>query len=367
MRAKNFTKGQLMEHSFDIKLAGIVGIEKAIILKNIHWWITTNEKNESPKHLHNGKYWTFNTAKAFAELFPYMKEKSIARWLVDLEVDEWLEIGNFNNKKYDFTKWYARGRKYTEYLQENADPYTPAANSTVKSPSQNERGKVKSPSQNDRCISQNERSNAQNERTIPDINTNINTDVVVEAHNDGNTLNRKDKYNFNFDDVTELETRLNELFLTFAPEIKRHFANIDTIKREMVDDRLAKPDCWKIIVDAFIMFPALPREKAHLPYLLKVIQGKKNDFIAAKEKTKKDVELVEAHKMRRDAAKAEGEKELKWQMDVLAGAQDLIKNHSVWFRAGEFERLKNAIDEKIYLRVDRICLEIRQRNEKKVA
>lgn len=92
-------------HSFSVRIAEIVGPEKAILLNDFYGWCDMNEKNN--RNMHNGKAWTFNSAQALAEKYSYMKRRSISRWLDELEKDEWIESANFNKKTFDQTKWYA--------------------------------------------------------------------------------------------------------------------------------------------------------------------------------------------------------------------------------------------------------------------
>ena len=94
-----------MEHSFCIEIASIFGIEEAILINNFFYWIKKNEAND--KHFHYGRYWTYNTTKALAELFPYMNEKKISRLINNL-VEKGIFIkDNFNSSAYDRTCWYA--------------------------------------------------------------------------------------------------------------------------------------------------------------------------------------------------------------------------------------------------------------------
>lgn len=92
-----------MNHSFNVKVAEEYGIEKAILLENFYFWIIKNRANN--KNLHNGRYYTYNTAEAFEKLFPYMKARRIAQLLREMEHEDGLLIsGQFNN--YDRTKSY---------------------------------------------------------------------------------------------------------------------------------------------------------------------------------------------------------------------------------------------------------------------
>ncbi len=92
-----------MNHSFNVEIAEKYGIEKAVLLENFYFWIKKNKANK--KNLHEGRCYTYNTAEAFAELFPYIKERRIAQLLREMEnEDNLLLSGQFFN--YDRTKSY---------------------------------------------------------------------------------------------------------------------------------------------------------------------------------------------------------------------------------------------------------------------
>lgn len=108
-----------MEHSFNIELAEKFGIEEAIILHHLFFWISKNAANG--KNFYDGSYWTYNSVSAFTKLFPYMNAKKINRILEFLEgkevigkdgkpVREAVKIikkGNYNDNKMNRSCWYA--------------------------------------------------------------------------------------------------------------------------------------------------------------------------------------------------------------------------------------------------------------------
>jgi hypothetical protein len=94
-----------MTHIFDIEHAKVYGIEEAIIIANLQFWITKNRANG--KHEHDGRTWTYNTIKAMSELFPYMSANTIRRALEKLVEKGVLLTGNYNSSTYDRTLWYA--------------------------------------------------------------------------------------------------------------------------------------------------------------------------------------------------------------------------------------------------------------------
>lgn len=138
-----------MEHSFNIELAKEYGILEAILLKNIWFWIEKNRANE--KNFYDGTYWTYNSTRAFNELFPYASESSIKRALKSLQEKEIIKTGNYNKSSYDRTLWYA---------------FTDLGYSIV----------------SNRQMEVNKSSNGdeQNGLTIPDINTNDKTKEYID-------------------------------------------------------------------------------------------------------------------------------------------------------------------------------------------
>lgn len=82
------------------------GIEKAVILYNLRHWLSVNKAAAKPMHLHDGMWWTYNTAKAFENLMPFFNRRSISRWMNELESDGIVKSGVFNAAGYDRTKWY---------------------------------------------------------------------------------------------------------------------------------------------------------------------------------------------------------------------------------------------------------------------
>lgn len=101
-------------HYFQVSVAVEVGIPAAIMLEQIEFWCKKNKANGV--HLHDGLYWTYNTVKAFHEIYPYMSERTIRSALKKLEDDELIKTGNFNDDPYVRTKWYALTAKGTDLL-----------------------------------------------------------------------------------------------------------------------------------------------------------------------------------------------------------------------------------------------------------
>ena len=170
-----------MEHSFNIELAKEYGILEAILLKNIWFWIEKNRANE--KNFYDGTYWTYNSTRAFNELFPYASESSIKRALKSLQEKGIIKTGNYNKSSYDRTLWYA---------------FTDLGESIV----------------SNRQMEVNKSSNGdeQNGLTIPDINTNDKTKDIK--------TNKKEKKETEFDSVINENFTDEELKQTIYEFIK---------------------------------------------------------------------------------------------------------------------------------------------------
>ena len=107
---------KIMDYSFNIKLATEIGVERAVLLKNIMFWIRKNEANNN--NYFEGSYWTYNSAKAFTELFPFWSAKKIYNMLKWLVNNDYLKEGNFNKAAYDRTKWYSLSVKSISHYRE---------------------------------------------------------------------------------------------------------------------------------------------------------------------------------------------------------------------------------------------------------
>jgi hypothetical protein len=90
--------------SFSTEDATKYGVDGAIMLHHLRYWVAKNEAND--KNFHDGSHWTYNSTSAFAALFPFWTARKIGRLLQKLEDDGIIRSGNFNNKRYDRTKWF---------------------------------------------------------------------------------------------------------------------------------------------------------------------------------------------------------------------------------------------------------------------
>ena len=144
---------KITSHAFSIADAIAHGVDKAVLLYNIRHWLEKNKANGT--NARDGYYWTYNSANAFAELFPYMPRRSITDRLNALEEAGVLKSSQeYNRTAFDKTKWYTIPAEYS--IGE----------------ARQSKGEIR-PSEGDDCP-----STGNDRPTIPDVNTDIAPDIT---------------------------------------------------------------------------------------------------------------------------------------------------------------------------------------------
>jgi hypothetical protein len=88
----------------DPDLAVKIGLNEAIILQQIHYWIKINESKN--RNNHDGYFWAYNTYSQWHKQFPFWSERTIQRIILSLEKNGLITSANYNKLKIDKTKWY---------------------------------------------------------------------------------------------------------------------------------------------------------------------------------------------------------------------------------------------------------------------
>lgn len=140
-----------MKHIFDVDIAKEYGIEIAILLENMNFWLEKNRANNT--NFFDGRYWTYNSIKGFEKLFPYWSKDKIYRILKKAEDLGLIIKGNYNKMTYDRTTWYAFSES-AESIFENCNIHFADLQNGIR----------------------------ESAKPIPDINTDINTDNKKEIY-----------------------------------------------------------------------------------------------------------------------------------------------------------------------------------------
>lgn len=191
-----------MIHVFDTDVAKKYGVNAAIILQNIGYWIKQNEANET--NFFDGRYWTFNSKRAYGELFPYMSKRQIETAFQKLIDDGVLVTGNYNKLAYDRTLWYALTQKGKCILHF---------------------GEMEKPNSGN--------GRPQNGEPIPDINPNV-TSVVTSGK-------KKERKNNSFDSIIAAYTADTEI-----TELLQEWLKVRKAKRAAMTDRAIQMNIDKL-------------------------------------------------------------------------------------------------------------------------
>ena len=103
-----------MNYNFNVEIATKIGVDEAIMLNNFVYWLAKNKANN--KNFFDGNFWTFNSVRAYCELFPFWKESQIKRILKSLIDQNVLVVGNYNQNAYDRTNWYSLSNEYIHLI-----------------------------------------------------------------------------------------------------------------------------------------------------------------------------------------------------------------------------------------------------------
>lgn len=108
-----------MNHSFDVDLAVKYGLQEAVFLENLRFWILKNKANK--RHFYEGRYWTYNSAQAYADLFPYWSRQQVERIIAKLKEQGVIQTGHFSANTYDRTNWYSINDELLSSKSRNGD------------------------------------------------------------------------------------------------------------------------------------------------------------------------------------------------------------------------------------------------------
>ena len=93
----------MMEFHFNAELAKQYGVDGAIFLHCMAFWVAKNRANG--RHYHEGRYWTYNTLEALSKLFPFWSRRQLERIINGLKEAGALLAGNFSEDRTAGMPW----------------------------------------------------------------------------------------------------------------------------------------------------------------------------------------------------------------------------------------------------------------------
>lgn len=101
----------------DKELATILGLNEALVLQQVNYWLEINKRNK--RNFHEGRYWTYNTINEWQEEFPFWSTSTVKRIFKKLRDMNLIIVDNFNLYQMDRTLWYTINYEELEKLVEN--------------------------------------------------------------------------------------------------------------------------------------------------------------------------------------------------------------------------------------------------------
>jgi hypothetical protein len=83
------------------KLAVEIGLNESLFLLQLDYLIAISN------HEKEGQRWTYQSVTDIGKMFPFWSRATINRVIKSLENRGLINVGNFNRKKYDKTRWFA--------------------------------------------------------------------------------------------------------------------------------------------------------------------------------------------------------------------------------------------------------------------
>lgn len=252
----------------NIELIKLLGLNHLYVLDQIYSWINYNKKHN--KNFKNGKFWTFSSIKDMQERdFPFLSVSTLRNILKHLEDLSFIIVSNFNNSKWNKTKWYTINyKKLNTYLEnDNVSSCEKIENSiTEKEETRiNKNDKIENTKNTE---SEKDLNKIYNKKDINKITT---TEIAVDT-----LTNLKEKFNFKWllkaykkDEsiVIALFELLEEIFTTSCKELK---TSNNSLNVKLLRERIQKFDITHIqyVIEAFMLTEKVYNIRAFLLNLL---------------------------------------------------------------------------------------------------
>lgn len=176
------------------ELACRIGLNEAIVLQQVHYWLETKKdmfkgkKLENEHTYRNGMFWTYNTYQDWQLEFPFWSTKTIQRTFKSLEeMGIILSTSEFNKMSTDKTKWYSIDYNRLDEIKSLKD-----AKNFKKSKNKSEK------------ITKKEKTNVKKDNNVDNVENVDNVDIVGEMCI--KSVDAVDEYiNFEQDNLTKCD------------------------------------------------------------------------------------------------------------------------------------------------------------------
>ena len=78
----------------DKEIATILGLNEALVLQQLNYWIEKNRENN--RNFHEGRYWTYNTINEWQEEFPSWSTSAVKRVFFMQYLKKWIYVNTLD-------------------------------------------------------------------------------------------------------------------------------------------------------------------------------------------------------------------------------------------------------------------------------
>lgn len=93
-----------MQYAFEMTLATEYGVNEAIFVHRLYWWVRDNAANE--RNYRDGHYWTYDSLKALTEIFPCWSRRQLEGIISKCREKGLILTSSYSQDKRDRTTWY---------------------------------------------------------------------------------------------------------------------------------------------------------------------------------------------------------------------------------------------------------------------
>lgn len=212
-----------------------VGIEAAILLEDIYYWVNHNREREH--NFNEGYYWTVNSYQDFVNRFPCFSVGKIKRLLAQLKTAGFIEARHYRN--YDprnRSLWYRTKQKTAEHYTSLAEAANQRNSSEFDTFQEHKSDLTDAKVKSDLCMSPN-RPMHRTESHFPSILTNS-TDIKARTEKGATDAAVSSKAHLPevFNGVEDVELR--KVLMAFADERRLHRKPLSSQAATMLLDKL---------------------------------------------------------------------------------------------------------------------------------
>ena len=93
-----------MQYAFDMKIATEYGVDEAIFVHRLYWWVRDNAANG--RNFRDGRYWTYDSLAALTQIFPWWSRRQLEGIINRCREKGLILTADYNTDRRNRTTWY---------------------------------------------------------------------------------------------------------------------------------------------------------------------------------------------------------------------------------------------------------------------